>query len=121
MLSGSKKSFEIVGYNVDADKAINEISLLKPDLVITELYTKKMSGNALMQKVKKAGIKCEFIMFTDTYSHDELRKFFINGGFDYWLKSFNDLEMEASLKRLVDKLNNFEKTNNIPNLSYTQD
>jgi DNA-binding NtrC family response regulator len=63
-----------------------------------------MSGNALMQRIKQARIGCEFIIFTNTYSHDELRKFFINGGFDYWLKSLDIKEIKAVLNRLADKL-----------------
>jgi DNA-binding NtrC family response regulator len=63
-----------------------------------------MSGNMLMQIVKRAGIACEFIILTDTYSHKSLNEFFSSGGFDYWLKSFDIAETESMLGKLAVKL-----------------
>jgi response regulator of citrate/malate metabolism len=100
-----KNDFEVVGASADADKAIAEIVTLKPDLVITGLYTKTMTGNALIGRIRKAGFNCEFIIYTDIHSHDDLREFFSNGGYDYWLRPLDAAKTEISLERLVCKLN----------------
>jgi YesN/AraC family two-component response regulator len=105
MLSRSKKGFEVIGHSIDGDTAINEILLLKPDLVITELYLRTMTGNALIHRIRHAGIVCEFIILTDTYAHRALVDFYTSGGFDYWLKSRDTADKECMLEKLACKLN----------------
>jgi response regulator of citrate/malate metabolism len=100
-----KKEFEVVGVSSDADVAINEIISMNPDLVITDLYTKTMTGNALVRRLRQAGIKCEFIIYTDIHSHDDIREFFTDGrGYDYWLRPLDTEETDTMLVKLAVKL-----------------
>jgi two-component system response regulator YesN len=65
---------------------------------------RKMSGNALMRRVKEAGNDCEFIILTDTYSHDALQDFFLDGGFEYLLKPLDVEKAETMLEKLACRL-----------------
>jgi response regulator of citrate/malate metabolism len=101
MLSRSKKGFKVIGHNTDAEKAIDEIISFMPDFVITDMYMRKMSGIALMQWIKEAGIECKFIIYSDRNSiesdanwHEKMRDFFHGGGFDYWRKPLNESMIE---------------------------
>jgi YesN/AraC family two-component response regulator len=62
-------------------------------------------GGTLIDTVKSAGVKCEFIMLTKYTALDLLREFFQSGGFDYLLKPLEMENMETALKRLCRKLN----------------
>jgi YesN/AraC family two-component response regulator len=62
-------------------------------------------GGTLIDTVKSAGVKCEFIMLSNYSALDLLRDFFQSGGFDYLLKPLETENMETALKRLCCKLN----------------
>lgn len=78
-----ENGFKVVGYTTNPGKAIEDIVALKPEVVICELDLSETDGITLMQKVKKAGIDCDFILLAGTRTLDLMRRFFHSGGCDY--------------------------------------
>ena len=48
----SRKIGEVIGYNVDTEKAVQEIISLNPDIVLVDLLMSKKDGIALVEGVK---------------------------------------------------------------------
>jgi response regulator of citrate/malate metabolism len=63
-----------------------------------------MSGVSLMNRVKKAGVGSEFIIYTGSFDTAMLRDFFHSGGLDYWLQPFSVAEAEKTIEKLTCKL-----------------
>ena len=95
--------FEVVGFNTDTMKAVEEILLLKPELVITEYQMPEMCAVSLMNVIKSAGLKSEFIILTVSWSVETMREFFQSGGLDYLCKPLEKQEAETALSRLRSK------------------
>lgn len=115
--------FTVIGYSCNPQKAIEEISEKKPDLVITDLKMPVLDGIELIIQLKRAEIDCEFIILSAYSSFSESREFFRLGGFDYMLKPFNQSEIEFVFERLTKKLSlkknqtSNASTNVVPNFT----
>jgi len=95
-VSWRTNGFDVIGYNTDLEKAVAEITALKPVLVI---YEWRVGGVTFMQRLRAAGVECEFIILTDYESFTALRNFFLTGGFDYLLKPLDKHKAETALAR----------------------
>ena len=92
-----KNGFDVIGSNTDPNRAVQEIMTLRPVLVI---YEWRIGGIALMNRLRAAGVDCDYIILTDCQSLSALRNFFANGGLDYLLKPLDKREAETALAKL---------------------
>ena len=99
-LSRLKEDIKVVGSSTCSEAAMKEILILKPNLVISDLYMKKMGGIGLMSALKAAGAECEFIILSQSWSPEAMRKFMHSGGHDFLLKPLDLQEMEKTLMQL---------------------
>jgi len=60
--------FEILGSNSCGAAAFNEIKILKPDLVITDLNLGDLSGINLIRKIKASGLSTKVILLSSDIS-----------------------------------------------------
>lgn len=61
---------------------------------------KQVGGIGLMKELKDAGMECEFVILTYSWSTASMRDFFHSGGFDYHLKPLNSQNIIDVLNRL---------------------
>jgi two-component system response regulator YesN len=94
--------FEMVGSNKDPILAVDEIISKKPDVVLCDRKMPKLNGFQVFEKLKEAGLRCEFVMLTAIADDDAAKDLRSMGGFEYLLKPFskeNDI-----FERLFNKL-----------------
>jgi two-component system nitrate/nitrite response regulator NarL len=60
--------FEILGVSSNGIEAYNEIKILKPDLVITEVSLQTLSGINLIRKIKATGLQTKLILLSTEIS-----------------------------------------------------
>ena len=101
-----KIGFDIIGSNTDFDQAVREIMALRPMLVI---YEWQIGDITLIKKLRAAGLDCEFVTISYSWSPETMRKFFHSGGFDFLLLPINSQGMEAVLEKLNDKFSQYEQ------------
>ena len=56
--------FQVVGWARDGEEALPDIVEKKPDVVLTDVRMKKMSGLTLIEKVKEQGISTNFVVIS---------------------------------------------------------
>lgn len=99
-----ENGFQIVGFQTDPFRALEEIPVLKPELLLCDLKMPGMDGIALMQELREKGMDGEFVMLSAYGEFDASRSFFLLNGFDYLLKPLEAQEAEIMLERLSRKL-----------------
>ncbi len=98
--------FEVVGSQTFPSLALEEIILLKPDLIFTDLKMPEIDGVEFIQKIVELELDCECVMLSAYPSFEDSRKFFRMNGFDYLLKPIQQEEVQIVLERLSSKLSN---------------
>ncbi len=53
IINWNEYGFEIIGYNTDSIKALDEINLLKPDLIFSDVQMDEMSGLKMVSKIEQ--------------------------------------------------------------------
>ena len=96
--------YQVVGSSSDTFKAVKEIKTLSPDVVLTDLRMPDCSGVDMIEKLRKSGAACEFIIISAFPEFEEQRRFFLLGGFDYLLKPVSEINLQQLLNRLTGKL-----------------
>lgn len=96
--------FIVCGHSNSPLTAIDEVLILRPDLVIADLKMEPFDGIELMHRLKEQAFSCHFLMISAYGSFENSRRFFVEGGFDYILKPIDIQEIELVLNRLYRKL-----------------
>ncbi len=96
--------FEVVGSSTFPLTALEDITKLAPDLVISDLKMEPLDGIQLMQMVHGRGVHPYFLMISAYGSFENSRRFFLEGGFDYLLKPLDAQEVQLTLDRLYQTL-----------------
>lgn len=99
-----ENGFVNIGHSTSPLEAIKTIIDIKPDIVFTDLKMPERSGIELMEELKKAGYKGEFVIISAYREFEEARQFFIMDGFDYLIKPVSDLDLSGLLDKLSSKL-----------------
>lgn len=95
--------FEIVGTARDGDIAAEKIKELKPDVVLTDVRMKRMSGLELMEKVHEVLPDVNFVVIS-AYKDFEYAKIACNqGALAYLVKPIDDDELEKTMSEVYEK------------------
>lgn len=103
-ISWLDNGFDVVGSTNSSMVALEEITELQPDVVISDLKMEPFDGIELMQRIKARGLEPYFLMISAYGSFDNSRRFFLEGGYDYLLKPFDLEEIHLSLSKLYQVL-----------------
>jgi DNA-binding NarL/FixJ family response regulator len=90
---GLKDGFHCIGHAEDSKKAIADILLKKPDIILIDYHLKNENGLDLLQKIKSMGIKGHCFMLTmrrDALIRNKARELGANG---YILKTIGGEKM----------------------------
>ncbi len=98
--------FEVIYETTDSIDALEQISIIYPDVVITDIRMPEMSGIELIHNVKKSGIKAEFAVISGFAEFSYVQQALQEGAIDYLLKPFDRNAVKLMLDKLYSKLEN---------------
>ena len=99
----AKMGFEIAGTARDGDEAVEKIKSVKPDVVLTDIRMKRMSGLELMEKVGDILPEVNFVVIS-AYKDFEYAKIACNrGALAYLVKPIDDDELYRTMSEVYSK------------------
>lgn len=103
-INWDKLGMEIVGSAGDGMTALEEITRLLPDIIISDIRLPELSGVKLLKELRERNIKCEFILISAYSDFDYAQEGIRYGAFDYILKPIDEDTLEETLQRCSNKL-----------------
>lgn len=91
---------ELTGVAYDGEELMKQIRNTKPDIVITDISMPELNGLEMIEKVKKEGLDCKFIIISGYRQFEYAHKALKNNVDDYLLKPINEQELNESLNRI---------------------
>lgn len=91
--------FEVVGIATSQSEAIMQLDILKPDLVLLDVYLPDGCGLDILNHVRGNNQGCDVILITAARDVDTLQQAMRGGVVDYLLKPVMFPRLEASLKK----------------------
>lgn len=101
----------VLGYFTTSQEALENIGILKPDVIFVDIQMPIMSGLELAEKLYSDEYNCE-IVFVTAYNKYALEAFKVNA-FDYLMKPISKVELNNTIKRLTRRI----KSSNVENVS----
>lgn len=94
----------ILGENDDGDKAIKDIEIMKPDIVLVDLLLPSVDGIDIVKYFKEINNNILFIMISEVTSKDMIGDAF-NNGIEYFInKPINVIEVVSIIKKVTNNL-----------------
>ncbi|MDW7667373.1 MAG: response regulator [Bacillota bacterium] len=94
----------VVGYNVDALEALDDIKKYLPDIVLVDFLMPKIEGIELVKKLREVSIDIKFIMISQVSSKDMIAKAY-NSGIEFFInKPINLIEIERVMQNVTESL-----------------
>lgn len=110
MIPWEDHGYEIVGEYSNPQKALDNLSRLKPDVVIADIKMPIMDGLALSRKLLATHPQLKIILLTSYKEFDYAKEALKLGIFDYWVKhEVNAPFLAAELARLKQEIETEEK------------
>lgn len=94
--------FEIAGTALDGDIALEMIEEVKPDVIMTDISMKRMSGLELMEHVRKRDIQTEFVILSAYRDFEYAQTAIRNGALQYLIKPLDDDELERVMQEVYE-------------------
>ncbi|NLV75576.1 MAG: response regulator [Tissierellia bacterium] len=107
---------EVIGKANNGKKGLEEIPLLKPDIVLVDLLMPGMDGINLTRKVKAIDPDIQYIMISQVSSKDMIAKAYESGIEYYISKPINAIEVESVIKKVKEKMSMRQKLEQIENI-----
>jgi len=101
-------SVKILAIEQEADKAIEKIKALSPDIVFMEIEMPHRSGFEILKEIQAQALKtkCIFVTEQSQYSIKAIR----SGAFDYLIKPVDIEELKFAIQRAVLDAGRLSKT-----------
>jgi two-component system response regulator YesN len=96
-----ESGFEISGSNTDPLAALEEIRAVRPDVVLSDLKMPGLNGIELLMELSGELFKPLFVIISSYTEHKNVRKLFLEHGFDYLIKPVADCDLVDLLNRLA--------------------
>lgn len=100
---------QIQGVSHDGENGLNIIEKLRPDVVFIDINIPMQNGMKLARKIKKMDKNIN-IVFVTAYEQHALQAFEVEA-VDYILKPYDELRIDKTVKRLLDKMSNNQINN----------
>ena len=90
--------FEVVGSAQSGEQAIQVIRDKRPQVVLTDICMKQVSGLDVMEKIREDGIECLFIVLSAYRDFEYAKQACDLGAFAYLLKPVEDDKLQETMK-----------------------
>lgn len=121
ILQEDSQRFELVYETTDSLDALEQICLLCPDVVFTDVRMPEMSGIELMREVKRRGVKTEFVVVSGFAEFSYAQQALQEGAMDYLLKPVERNTAKQALDKLYEKLEGKTKSRDLDFYSLLRD
>lgn len=95
--------FEIVGTALDGDIALEMLDQANPDIIMTDISMKRMSGLELMEEVRRRRSDVEFMVLSAYRDFEYAQTAIRNGALQYLLKPLDDEELASTMESVYQK------------------
>lgn len=99
----ARMGFELVGTATDGDTAIDKIQELKPDVVLTDVRMKRMSGLELMKRSNEINENVSFVVISAYKDFEYAQTACREGALAYLVKPIDDEELEKTMSEVYAK------------------
>ena len=99
----NEMGFEVIYYTTDSEKARDNLFLLSPDAVITDIRMASVSGIDLLEYAAEMETPPEFVLISAYEEFDYAHKALKLGAFDYLIKPFDFDELLARIRAITRK------------------
>ncbi|KGG80537.1 chemotaxis protein CheY [Caloranaerobacter azorensis H53214] len=95
---------ELIGYSIDADGALNEILLKRPDIVLMDLLMPDKNGIQIIKKIKSSNSSIKIIIISQETSKETVSRAY-NAGIDFFIsKPINTVEISKVVKNISENI-----------------
>ncbi|MCK6261659.1 response regulator [Vibrio sp. ZSDE26] len=105
--------FEVIGIATTQTEAEMQLDILKPDLVLLDVYLPDGTGLDILQKVRGSNQGCDVILITAARDVDTLQQAMRGGVVDYLLKPVMFPRLEAALKKYQAQKSQLDTTDDL--------
>lgn len=107
---------DVVGRSDNGIKALEEIEILSPDIVLVDLLMPGKDGISLVREAKPIKPNVQYIMISQVSSKDMISKAYQSGIEYYISKPIDAIEVQAVIKKVIEKINLNNKLSQIQSL-----
>ncbi|QAT39346.1 DNA-binding domain-containing protein [Clostridium sp. JN-9] len=121
IIEGEDDSYDVVGSSCDAESALDEILLIKPDIVLVDLLMPVIDGNTLVKKIKDIKPDICFIMISQVQD-TKLRSDSYEAGIEFFInKPINKIEVKNVISKVAEKIEMKNMLSDIKKMLNTSD
>ncbi|WP_238403126.1 response regulator [Paenibacillus mesophilus] len=109
--------FKVVGIATDDIQAKEQLEIMKPDLVLLDIYLPNVSGLDILQYIRQHYRETDVIMITAAKEVETIREVVRGGAFDYIMKPLVFNRLQETLHRYLDFRRELSRLNVSGNIS----
>ncbi|MCH4889386.1 response regulator [Acidaminobacter sp. JC074] len=106
----------VIAYGTDPKKAIDDILVLKPDVVIIDYLMPELDGVDVVKKIREVHKDVDFIMISQVSDKEMIGQAYKEGISFFISKPINRFEVLTVLKHITEKIETTRKLDQIVNL-----
>ncbi|WP_062268392.1 response regulator [Endozoicomonas arenosclerae] len=106
-------SFEVSGIATNLEQAAQMVAVLKPDLLLLDVYLPDGTGVDLLKQLRNEGMQQDVILITAAREAATLQEALHGGVFDYILKPVIYSRLEQSLQRYLEFRQRLDSSNEL--------
>lgn len=107
---------DVIGRADNGIKALEEIEILSPDIVLVDLLMPGKDGISLVREAKPIKPNTQYIMISQVSSKDMISKAYQSGIEYYISKPIDAIEVQTVIKKVIEKINLNNKLSQIQSL-----
>ncbi len=107
---------DVIGTAENGIKAMEEIKLLQPDIVLVDLLMPGKDGISLVRDAKVMNPDIQYIMISQVSSKDMIAKAYQSGVEYYISKPIDAIEVQAVINKVIEKIEINKKLNQIQSI-----
>lgn len=104
LIDWKRYDVSVVGTAHNGQQALELFLKERPDIVLTDIRMPGMDGLELMRRVKEIDDKTEFILVSAYADFEYAQRALALGGTNYLLKPVDEYELEKTLKKITEKI-----------------
>ena len=112
--------FQVVGTALSGEQAMDVIREKKPDVVLTDIRMKQMTGLQMMDTIRQTGQECLFVVLSAYRDFEYAKEACDLGAFAYLLKPIEDEKLQETMQNAyctcMEKRSREERMENWENL-----